>query len=110
MIRRLIYRREVHRMTAIIGLLIALSVGQVQPTPAAGRVSGRITAEGANTPIAGARVMLFPAAPRTRAFTPPGEAITDHDGKFVFEGIAAGNYNLDVQKTGYVPFPGMPGR
>jgi hypothetical protein len=98
-------------MTASICLLLAVSFGQPPPPAAAGRVSGRITAEGANTAIAGARVMLFPAAPRRMgAFTPPGEAITDQDGRFVVERLAAGEYNLNVQKTGYVSFPGTPGR
>jgi hypothetical protein len=98
-------------MTGILGLLLALTVIQAQPQVAAGRISGRVTAEGASTPIAGARVMLYPAAPpRMGAFTPPGEALTDEDGRFVFVRVAAGEYRLDVQKTGYVPFPGTPGR
>lgn len=97
-------------MTGIVGLLLALTVGQAQPQVATGRISGRVTAEGASTPIAGARVTLYPAAPRMGAFTPPGEALTDTDGRFAFVRVAAGEYRLDVQKTGYAPFPGTPGR
>jgi hypothetical protein len=98
-------------MTGIVGLLLALTVGQAQPQVAAARISGRVTAEGASTPIAGARVMLYPAAPpRMGVFTPPGEALTDEAGRFAFVRLAAGEYRLDVQKTGYVPFPGTPGR
>ena len=47
------------------GLWLALSMSQAAPTtPAAttGRIAGRVTVEGANTPIAGARIMLMPGA------------------------------------------------
>jgi hypothetical protein len=94
----------------IAGLHLAFAFAQAQPQLAPARISGRVTVEGSNQPIAGARVVLFPSRPRMGAFTPPGEAITDQDGRFAFDRVAGGSYNLDVQKTGFVSFPGTPGR
>lgn len=95
-------------------LLIALTLAQAAaslPAPATtARISGRVTAEGSSAPVAGARVILIPSRPRMGTFTPPGEAITDEDGRFAFEGIVAGSYNVDVQKAGYVAFPDTQGR
>ena len=55
----------------IAALLVALSFTQTPAPAATGRLSGRVTAEGTNAPIAGARVMVFPmmraAMPRERA-------------------------------------------
>ena len=44
----------------IAALLAALSFTQTPSPAATGRLSGRVTAEGTNAPIAGARVMVFP--------------------------------------------------
>ena len=100
------------------GLWLALSTNQAAPTaPAAttGRIAGRVTVEGANTPVAGARIMLLPTARPTRPMGPmgsmgmPPQALTDQDGRFVFNRLAPGSYRLDVQKTGFAPLVG-PGR
>jgi carboxypeptidase family protein len=100
--------------TALLALLVGVMSAQVPAAAPAqagtGRISGRVTADDSKTPIAGARVVLFPQRPQIGAFTRPGETITDQDGRFGFEGIAAGSYNLDVQKTGYVTFPDTLGR
>src|ERR1700687_1684875 len=90
-------------MMSTIGLLVALSLSQAAVPAAAGRVSGRVAAEGANAPIAGARVMLFPAGRPTGPIGMPPQTLTDQDGRFVFEQVAAGNYRLQVQKAGFAP-------
>jgi protocatechuate 3,4-dioxygenase beta subunit len=86
-------------------LLAALSLGQAPAQAATGRLAGRVTVEGANTPIAGARVMVFPmmraAMPPTGPMAMPPQGTTDQDGRFVFNGVAPGEYRIDVQKTGF---------
>jgi protocatechuate 3,4-dioxygenase beta subunit len=100
--------------TAFLALLLGLMSAQVPAAAPAqtgsGRISGRVTADDSTTPIAGARVVLFPQRPQIGTITRPGETVTDQDGRFAFERIAAGSYNLDVQKTGYVAFPDSIGR
>ena len=94
------------------GLWLALSMIQAAPTtPAAttGRIAGRVTVEGANTPIAGARIMLMPGAPPTRPMGMPPQTLSDQDGRFVFDHLAPGSYRVDVQKTGFAPLV-EPGR
>lgn len=92
-------------MQVVVGLLLALSMAQAAAPAATGRISGRVTAEGTNAPIAGARVMVFPMMRRgtpptgPMAMTPQG--LTDQDGRFVFNGLAPGEYRVDVQKTGF---------
>jgi protocatechuate 3,4-dioxygenase beta subunit len=88
----------------IAALLAALSLSQAPAPAAAGRLSGRVTAEGTNAPIAGARVMVFPmmrtAMPSSGPMTMPPQGMTDQDGRFVFN-VAPGEYRIDVQKTGF---------
>lgn len=91
----------------IAALLAVLSFTQTPAPAATGRLSGRVTADGTNAPIAGARVMVFPtmrtgmppSGPMT--MTIPPQAMTDQDGRFVFNGVAPGEYRIDVQKTGF---------
>ena len=89
----------------IAALLAALSFSQAPAPAATGRLSGRVTAEGTNAPIAGARVMVFPmmrpAMPPSGPMTIPPQGMTDQDGRFVFNGVAPGEYRVDVQKTGF---------
>jgi protocatechuate 3,4-dioxygenase beta subunit len=66
-----------------------------------GRLSGRVVLDGADTPIAGARVMLMPAGRPTGPFSMPPAAITDNNGQFMFDSIPAGEYHIDAQRTGY---------
>jgi protocatechuate 3,4-dioxygenase beta subunit len=95
----------------LVGLISTQAAAPAQgPAKTAARVAGRVTAADTGAAIAGARVSMFPARPRIGTFTPPAEAITDQDGRFAFDGVAGGSYNLDVQKTGYVAFPDTPGR
>jgi hypothetical protein len=93
-------RRE--PMMMAVGLAFALSLSQATPPIAAGRSAGRVMAEGGNTPIAGARIMLLPAAGPGVPLGVPLQAVTDKDGRFAFERIAPGDYYVDVRKAGYV--------
>ena len=79
-------------------LLIALTLAQAAPaTEQAGRVSGRVTLEGANTPVSGARILLIPTTRPTGPFGPPPQATTDQDGRFGFD-RRAGHVSPDAQK------------
>ena len=51
----------------------------------------------------GARVTVHPARMRGAFSGPPPEALTDENGRFAFNGLAEGDYRVDVQKTGYAP-------
>ena len=92
-----------------LGLVIAVALGQTAaPTQAAtGRLAGRVTVEGTNAPLAGARVTLWPdVRPQPMQamqpmFGPPPQALTDEDGRFAFRGLKPGSYRIDAQRTGY---------
>jgi hypothetical protein len=96
-------------MILICGLIVALSSARApQTTESTGRLAGRVTVEGTDTAIAGVRIILFPSGRLMRPadsmgpMGPPPQAVTDRDGRFVFDRIFAGTYNVDVQKTGFV--------
>jgi hypothetical protein len=93
-------------MQVLVGLFVAISLSQSAPAAPTGRIAGRVTVEGANTAIAGARVMLFPAGPPTGPIGMRPQATTDQDGRFVFDRLAPGEYHLNVQKTGFAPLLG----
>jgi len=92
-------------MQSITGLLAALLMIQTAAPAATGRLSGRVIADGTNAPVAGARVMIFPMMrrqmPPTGPMAMPPQGMTDQDGRFVFNGLAPGEYRVDVQKTGF---------
>ena len=90
-------------MLANAVLTVALAVGQAAISASDnGRLSGRVVLDGANTPIAGARVILMPSArPTGGPFRMPPAAITDSNGQFTFDSIPAGEYRIDAQRTGY---------
>jgi carboxypeptidase family protein len=100
----------------LCGLLLSQAAATSTPT-ATGRIAGRVVADGANTPIAGARVTLFPNLPPRpggpvgpgRMMWRPMQTQTDDDGRFAFEKVEAGAYRLDVQKAGFAPV-GEPGQ
>lgn len=96
-------------MMPALFILIASFLAQAAPA-ATGSISGRVLEEGSNKPVVGARVMLFPQPGRPMAGPPP-QSTTDANGAFAFTSLAPGDYRVDVQKTGYVPYnypqPGM---
>ena len=76
--------------------------GALRPIrPAASPDASR--SSGANTPVSGARVSLFPAGRPSGPIGPPPQAISDQDGRFVFDRVSPGTYRLDAQKSGFAP-------
>jgi hypothetical protein len=95
-------------MQTFVGLFVAISLSQAVPAATTGRISGRVTVEGVDTPIQGARIMLFPVV---RPSGPSGpidipQATTDQEGRFVLDRLAPGEYRIEVQKTGFAPLLG----
>jgi Carboxypeptidase regulatory-like domain len=90
-------------MQAVAALLLAVSMSQPAAPAATGGLAGRVTVDGTSTPIAGARVLVFPAGPVAGPMGPPPQATTDQDGRFAFDGLPAGEYRIDVQKAGFAP-------
>src|SRR5262245_55749772 len=72
---------------------------------AAAPVSGRLVDAESNKPIAGAHVMLIPARSQTVPpdATGPLETVTDADGRFMFDGVAPGQYQIDARMAGFAP-------
>jgi protocatechuate 3,4-dioxygenase beta subunit len=90
-------------------ILIASFLAQAAPV-ATGAMRGHVLEDGSNKPVVGARILLFPQGGRPFVGPPP-QSTTDADGAFTFAALAPGDYRLDVQKNGYVPWgipqPGM---
>ncbi|PYR26252.1 MAG: hypothetical protein DMF98_09555 [Acidobacteria bacterium] len=90
-------------MHLVMSFLVALFIGQAAAPAATGVITGRVTAEGTNAPVAGARVVVMTAGRRAGPMGPPPQATTDQDGRFAFDKLAPGEYGLNVQKTGFAP-------
>lgn len=85
--------------------------GQTGPSIGASRISGVVTEAGtASTPVRRVVVTLNSADPRV-ALT----VVTDDEGRFVFDRLPAGRFNVRATKAGFVPVsygatrPGRPG-
>jgi len=96
-------------MQILVGLFAAILSSQAAPAATTGRIAGRVTVDGTNTPITGARIMLIPAGRLNGPIGRPPQTTTDQEGRFAFDGLAPGEYRVDVQKTGFAPSfsPGM---
>lgn len=91
-------------MLAIGSLFLVLTLAQAAPSAEpTGRVSGRVTAEGANTPLAGVRLALIATTRPSAPMGMPPQALTDADGRYLFERVAAGSYLMSTDKSGYAP-------
>lgn len=76
-----------------------------QAGAAGATIAGHVVDGGTQVPIAGARVMLVPVfngRPTTPPSGPPPSTITGDDGAYLFSGVAAGRYRVQVQKIGFV--------
>jgi protocatechuate 3,4-dioxygenase beta subunit len=89
--------RVPHVIAAV--LLLAASVAGQQATA---RISGRVIDQSTGAPVANARVFLIAA--QAAPGGAPVQTMTDADGRYVFDAVAAGRYVIDVQKTGIVAF------
>ena len=100
------------RLSPCVVVLLAFStLSAAQPAPAAGVITGRVVEEGANTPIADARVMAMAMITAPSSAQPPWQyqASTGSDGTFRFEGLPPGRYRITAQKAGYASLgPGSP--
>jgi len=89
-------------MMPMLFILLASFLAQA-PVAATGQLRGHVLEDGSNKPVAGARVMLLSQGSRTIPGPPP-QSTTDADGAFAFASLVPGDYRLDVQKSGYVPY------
>ena len=84
-------------------LLAFASPTAAQPASRTGVITLRVVEQGSSAPIADAQVRLIIATPPigSQLLEPVREALTDTDGRYRFERMAPGRYNVSVQKTGY---------
>jgi protocatechuate 3,4-dioxygenase beta subunit len=87
-------------LALVLSVLAAVSAISAQVLPSA-HLSGRVVEERTRVPIPGARVSL--SSESGNAPVPIQQTITDQDGRYAFEGVAAGRYRVDVQKSGLLP-------
>jgi hypothetical protein len=100
-------------MSLLIALGLAGALIQSAVAPPRAAISGRVLEDGSRMPIAGAQLMLMSIPSRSgRAQVPfpdrPRTAITDHDGRYEFDDLEAGRYQITVQKAGFALLPGSP--
>ena len=89
-------------MLALGSLFLALTLAQAPPAADQnGRIAGRVTSEGANTPLAGVRLTLIPMSRPTAPMRMPPQVLTDADGRYAFDRVAPGPYRVSTEKSGY---------
>jgi hypothetical protein len=79
--------------TTALALRALMAAANPVPNPDLGSIRGRIVDGDSNFPLSGATVVLAGAASRTLT--------TAADGRFQFQGLPAGSYNLAIQLAGY---------
>jgi len=84
-------------------LLAFASPTAAQPASSTGVITLRVVEQGSSAPIADAQVRLIIATRPigSQLLEPVREALTDSDGRYRFERMAPGRYNIFVHKTGY---------
>ena len=87
-------------LASVLPILAVVAAASAQVLSSA-HLSGRVVEERTRVPIPGARVSL--SSESGNAPTPVQQTITDQDGRYAFEGVAAGRYRVDVQKSGILP-------
>lgn len=96
------------RLSPFLVVLLALaSPTAAQPSSRAGVITLRVVEQGTSAPVADAQVRVVNATPPngSQLFDPPREALTDTDGRYRFERMAPGRYNISINKTGYASPP-----
>jgi protocatechuate 3,4-dioxygenase beta subunit len=87
-------------MLLFIALSLVGSLVQSAAAPSIAAVSGQVVEEGSGRPVEGAQVTITPSR------SGPGDrsrsTITDHEGRYVFDNLEAGQYWVMVQKPGFV--------
>jgi hypothetical protein len=86
---------------AALLLVPALAAAQTRPAQTTSRISGRVV-DTAGVPLPGATVTLEATGRQAAISGPPTPMRTDANGTFDIRGVAAGEYQLKVTKTGYL--------
>ena len=91
-------------MTFVLASLafVSLLISPAQTAGGAAHVAGHVIDAESHAPISGARVMLMPAGVNPVAMAPL-QAVTNASGEFVFEGLAAARFQIEVEKVGFAP-------
>jgi hypothetical protein len=96
-------------MLSILLLAVALGAASGQDTGKLGSIEGRVVNSATGEGIRRADVVMRGVAAAVRGVrseTARGVS-TDAEGKFMFQGVEAGTYDLMVQKQGFVPERGL---
>jgi carboxypeptidase family protein len=82
-----------------------------QGLPTGGRITGSVTDAISGAPISGGRVTLTMVVdvPGGTFGRRPRQSVTDANGVFAFDGVEPAQYILNVEKTGFAPYPDVFG-
>jgi carboxypeptidase family protein len=85
----------------LVGTLVASQ--PLQTIAQMGRVSGQVTEDGTNIPVAGAHVFVVHDGEFSTPAGPPPATVTDQDGRYRFDNLPAGRYYIAAEKSGFAP-------